>query len=255
MGQRRRCRRVLAQHDGKLLRAVRVFRGALHQGQRLCVVALFLIDLDQISVSARMCRRDVLNQRFVDGNRLIRSAELRVRLTHQHQRIDVLRLAFDGNAQHFQRPGEIRLLKQLPAQRHVCVRIGNRPAPRCHQALSVLRPKEHVAAGRADEQREQQDDKYHPHEPLVRLAIDWRIHQRGPRVYLAANMIRRATYMAHLRLCPCGLLAQANRDAAGAVRLFGCAFRTLWCRFGAPLGFCSLLSFVFDLICIRGHAP
>ena len=255
MGQGRRCRRILAQHHGEFLRAVRVFRRALHQGQRLGVVALLLIDLDQVPISARMSRRDVLNQRLVDGNRLVRPAELRVGLAHQHQRIDVVRLSFDGNAKHVQRSGKVRLLKQLPAQRHIRVCVGNRPAPRRHQALPVFCPKEHVAAGGADEQCQQHDDKHHAHEPLVRLAVDRRVHQRGTRVHLAADVIRCAANMAHLRLRPGRLLAQADRDAAGAVRLFRRAFRLLRCGYGPPLCLSGLLSFVFDLICIRGNAP
>ena len=255
MGQGRRCRRILAQHHGEFLRAVRVFRRALHQSQRLGVVALLLIDLDQIPVSARMRRRDVLNQRLVDGNRFVCPAELRVGLPHQHQRIDVVRLALDGNAQHVQRAGKVRLLKQLPTQCHICVRVGNRPAPRRHQALPVLRSKEHVAAGGADEQREQHNDKHHTHEPLVRLAVDRRVHQCGPRVNLAADVIRCAADVADLRLSPGCLLAQTNRDAAGAVRFISRAFRSLRRGYGPPLCLTGLLSFVFDLICIRGNAP
>ncbi len=45
---------VFAQHHIKLLRAVGLFRRLPHQCKRLGVIALILIDLNQVSVCARM---------------------------------------------------------------------------------------------------------------------------------------------------------------------------------------------------------
>ena len=106
----RRGRRVFAQHHIKLLCAVGLFRRLPHQRKRLGVISLILIDLNQVSVCARMRGRDIVNQRFINRLGFINAVKLRIGLRHQNERIDVFRLAVNRDLQRLNGAGVICLI-------------------------------------------------------------------------------------------------------------------------------------------------
>ena len=131
------------------------------------MVSLILINFDEVAVCARMGRRNVIDERFIDGFCLVDTSQLRVGLRHQNQRIHILRLSVHRNLQGAERARIVRLIDQFLAEGHIGIRSGNFPTPLCHELLTVFCLKEHVPACRYHEERQQQNDNQHMYHSLM----------------------------------------------------------------------------------------
>ena len=212
--------RILTKHDLEFLRAVRILRSRFHQRQRFRIVAFILVNLDQIPVSARMRGRNLIDQRRIYRLCILHKPKLCIGLSHENQCVHIIRLTLNGDLQFLKRTGKIGLLIQFASQRYISVCAGDRPSPCRHHPLAVLRLEEHISAGRHDKQRQQQNHKQHPKEPLMRFPVDWRIHERRSCVRFPSSLAGSPPDSACVRHIPCLLFAQSDRDIAGAALLF-----------------------------------